>query len=263
MDGSARCVPWGAPSLASYRSLPRPRHDAGAISSSNDTWAETTIAHGRLMLTVLGGLAEFERELIRARTGGGRKRAKAKGVKMGENRSSPSTRSASRSSAATMASRRLRKLVGATTCQAGQFRGLYLKMIPLQKDESIVMYENFKLCPDLKPADLCLVVEQYKDGVFERRFHTHVRKSRLSKDAIINLLKTLVARFYGESGMGAEHIVNCYLNGRGKSPSAATDLQTITKYSEPGVIRFYCGSDTRAWADEVFEKSKFRTETSI
>jgi Resolvase, N terminal domain len=37
--------------------------------SLNDTWADTTTAHGRLMLTVLGGLAEFERELIRARTG--------------------------------------------------------------------------------------------------------------------------------------------------------------------------------------------------
>jgi DNA invertase Pin-like site-specific DNA recombinase len=36
----------------------------------------TATAHGRLMLTVLGGLAEFERELIRARTGEGRKRAK-------------------------------------------------------------------------------------------------------------------------------------------------------------------------------------------
>jgi DNA invertase Pin-like site-specific DNA recombinase len=35
------------------------------------------------MLTVLGGLAEFERELIRARTGEGRERAKARGVKMG------------------------------------------------------------------------------------------------------------------------------------------------------------------------------------
>jgi DNA invertase Pin-like site-specific DNA recombinase len=39
--------------------------------------------HGRLMLTVLGGLAEFERELIRTRTGEGRARAKARGVKMG------------------------------------------------------------------------------------------------------------------------------------------------------------------------------------
>jgi DNA invertase Pin-like site-specific DNA recombinase len=36
-----------------------------------------------LMLTVLGGLAEFERELIRARTGEGRERAKAKGVRFG------------------------------------------------------------------------------------------------------------------------------------------------------------------------------------
>jgi DNA invertase Pin-like site-specific DNA recombinase len=48
-----------------------------------DTWADTTTARGRLMLTVLGGLAEFERELIRARTGEGRERAVARGVKMG------------------------------------------------------------------------------------------------------------------------------------------------------------------------------------
>jgi DNA invertase Pin-like site-specific DNA recombinase len=51
--------------------------------SLSDTWADTTTAHGRLMLTVLGGLAEFERELIRARTGEGRRLAKARGVKMG------------------------------------------------------------------------------------------------------------------------------------------------------------------------------------
>jgi DNA invertase Pin-like site-specific DNA recombinase len=51
--------------------------------SLGDTWADTTTAHGRLMLAVLGGLAEFERELIRARTGEGRERAKAQGVKMG------------------------------------------------------------------------------------------------------------------------------------------------------------------------------------
>jgi DNA invertase Pin-like site-specific DNA recombinase len=44
-----------------------------------DTWADTSTAHGRLMLTVLGGLAEFERDLIRARTAEGRARAKAQG----------------------------------------------------------------------------------------------------------------------------------------------------------------------------------------
>ena len=51
--------------------------------SLGDTWADTTTAHGRLMVTVLGGLAEFERDLIRSRTGEGRERAKARGVKMG------------------------------------------------------------------------------------------------------------------------------------------------------------------------------------
>jgi DNA invertase Pin-like site-specific DNA recombinase len=51
--------------------------------SLKDAWADTTTPHGRLMLTVLGGLAEFERELIRARTGEGRKRAKDRGVRFG------------------------------------------------------------------------------------------------------------------------------------------------------------------------------------
>jgi DNA invertase Pin-like site-specific DNA recombinase len=53
------------------------------FKSLADAWADTTTPHGRLMLTVLGGLAEFERELIKARTGEGRARAKAEGVHMG------------------------------------------------------------------------------------------------------------------------------------------------------------------------------------
>jgi hypothetical protein len=126
-----------------------------------------------------------------------------------------------------------------------------------------VMYENFKLCPQLQPADLCLVVEQYKDGEFERRFHTHVPKSRLSNEARINLLMALVVRFNGETGMGAEHIVNCYLNQRGKSPLAAPDLRIVTSYPEPGVIRFYCGGNTKAWSDQVIAKHKFRPETNV
>ncbi len=54
-----------------------------SFRSLADTWADTATPHGRLMLTVLGGLAEFERELIRARTSEGRARAKARGVHMG------------------------------------------------------------------------------------------------------------------------------------------------------------------------------------
>jgi DNA invertase Pin-like site-specific DNA recombinase len=57
-------------------------NEAG-FRSLADAWADTTTAHGRLMLTVLGGLAEFERELIRARTGEGRERAKARGQSLG------------------------------------------------------------------------------------------------------------------------------------------------------------------------------------
>jgi len=51
--------------------------------SLGDIWADTTTAHGRLIPTVLGGLAEFERELIRARTVVGRARAKARGKSLG------------------------------------------------------------------------------------------------------------------------------------------------------------------------------------
>lgn len=54
-----------------------------AFRSLADPWADTTTPHGRLILTVLGGLAEFERDLIRARTSEGRTRAQARGQHMG------------------------------------------------------------------------------------------------------------------------------------------------------------------------------------
>src|ERR1700730_8883041 len=53
------------------------------FKSIADAWADSTTPHGRLMLAVLSGLAEFEGSLIHARTGEGRKRAKARGVKIG------------------------------------------------------------------------------------------------------------------------------------------------------------------------------------
>ena len=54
-----------------------------SFRSLSDSWADTTTPHGRLILTVLDGLAEFERELIRLRTREGRARAKARGQHMG------------------------------------------------------------------------------------------------------------------------------------------------------------------------------------
>jgi DNA invertase Pin-like site-specific DNA recombinase len=56
---------------------------AAGFRSLGDPWADTTTPHGKLMITVLGGLAEFERHLILARTNEGRERAKARGVRFG------------------------------------------------------------------------------------------------------------------------------------------------------------------------------------
>ena len=58
--------------------------DAGALFRSLDEpWADTGTSTGRLMLAVLGGLADVERDLIRTRTAEGRSRAKARGQHMG------------------------------------------------------------------------------------------------------------------------------------------------------------------------------------
>jgi len=54
--------------------------------SLGESWCDTTTSHGRLMLTIMGGIAEFERELIRKRCEEGIERAKAKGVTFGRKR---------------------------------------------------------------------------------------------------------------------------------------------------------------------------------
>ena len=54
-----------------------------AFRSLGDPLFDTTSSQGKLMATLLAAIAEFERDLIRERTGDGRKRAMAKGVKFG------------------------------------------------------------------------------------------------------------------------------------------------------------------------------------
>jgi DNA invertase Pin-like site-specific DNA recombinase len=57
---------------------------AGAsFRSLGDPLWDTSSAQGRLLSTLLASIAEFERELIRERTGEGRKRAMAAGIKFG------------------------------------------------------------------------------------------------------------------------------------------------------------------------------------
>ena len=57
--------------------------EGAGFKSLGDPWADTTTPHGRLMLTVLGGIAEFERDLILQRTNEGRARAMAEGKRFG------------------------------------------------------------------------------------------------------------------------------------------------------------------------------------
>jgi DNA invertase Pin-like site-specific DNA recombinase len=93
---------------------------SGAMWSAVDRLARSTRdliltrSHDRLMRIVFGGLAEFERELLRVRTGEGRARAKARGAKPGRRRI-PRTRSARNLSAASAATRRSRRSAAATT----------------------------------------------------------------------------------------------------------------------------------------------------
>jgi len=93
-QGSAPARPWryadgdaARPAARSTRDLLNILDAIGkaraGFKSLADPWADTTTPHGKLMVTVLAGLAEFERSLILARTGEGRARAKAKGVKFG------------------------------------------------------------------------------------------------------------------------------------------------------------------------------------
>src|SRR3954468_19182889 len=55
----------------------------GQFRSLAEPWADTGTSTGRLMIAVLGGLADVERDLIRTRTAEGRSRAKAQEKHMG------------------------------------------------------------------------------------------------------------------------------------------------------------------------------------
>jgi len=57
-----------------------------SFQSLSENWADTTSPAGKLVMTVLSGMAEFERSLIRERTGAGRRAAQERGVKFGRPR---------------------------------------------------------------------------------------------------------------------------------------------------------------------------------
>jgi len=61
--------------------------EAGAkFQSISEPWTDTTSHAGKLIMTMFAGIAEFERDLIRERTGTGREAAKKRGVQFGRPR---------------------------------------------------------------------------------------------------------------------------------------------------------------------------------
>jgi DNA invertase Pin-like site-specific DNA recombinase len=59
---------------------------AGKFQSISEPWANTTTHADKMIMTVFAGIAEFERDLIRERTGAGREAAKQRGVRFGRPR---------------------------------------------------------------------------------------------------------------------------------------------------------------------------------
>jgi DNA invertase Pin-like site-specific DNA recombinase len=59
------------------------REIGARFQSLSEPWADTTTHAGKMIMTVFAGIAEFERDLIRERTGAGREAAKQRGVRFG------------------------------------------------------------------------------------------------------------------------------------------------------------------------------------
>src|ERR1700758_4300408 len=76
-----------------------------------EPWADTDTSTGRLMIAVLGGLADVERDLIRTRTAEGRSRAQKRGQHMGRPR---------KLTAARQAEARRRRAEGATLAEVAR-----------------------------------------------------------------------------------------------------------------------------------------------
>ena len=58
----------------------------GKFQSLSEPWANTATHAGKMIMTVFAGMAEFERDLIRERTGAGREAAKQRGTRFGRPR---------------------------------------------------------------------------------------------------------------------------------------------------------------------------------
>ena len=81
-DGHAHRPP-GAQHLDLFAIVKQIVDAKAQFRSLAEPWADTGTSTGRLMIAVLGGLADVERDLIRTRTAEGRSRAQKRGQHMG------------------------------------------------------------------------------------------------------------------------------------------------------------------------------------
>jgi hypothetical protein len=116
------------------------------------------------------------------------------------------------------------------------------------------MYENFKICPNLRPKEKCFRVQQYSGGKVVELFHEHVPSHRISQDAEIDALRCLVGQCWNSL-----YVLHSRLNERRGGPAHYPKLLSQVTYPEPGVIRRYFSSgDTTAWLDQVINLGTFR-----
>jgi DNA invertase Pin-like site-specific DNA recombinase len=95
----------------------------GQFRSLAEPWVDTATSTGRLMIAVLGGLADVERDLIRTRTAEGRSRAKARGQRTWADSRSSRRSSRRKHGGGWPRARRSRNWRRATTSANRRFRG--------------------------------------------------------------------------------------------------------------------------------------------
>jgi hypothetical protein len=75
---SPSAICWASATLETMEAI---REAGGKFQSLSGPWAETTTHAGKMIMTIFAGIAEFERALIRERTGAGREAARKRGVR--------------------------------------------------------------------------------------------------------------------------------------------------------------------------------------
>ena len=120
------------------------------------------------------------------------------------------------------------------------------------------MYDQYMICPSLRPKEKCFRVQRYEDGHVIEVFHEHIPSHRISLDSEIEVLRTLVGHFAGWNGM---FILHSRLNSRRGGPSRYPGFVSHVTYPEEGVLRRYFSSDdVTAWSDTVISPHSFRRE---